>query len=70
MLRVKRDLVLILIDKTGIVEEEADETPLWNEYLLDFNWVLKDRGEAILKEVHELITIVPASAKTAKRNRK
>jgi four helix bundle protein len=58
------------INKIGIVEEEADETALWVEYLIDLNIVCKDKGEPIIKEVYELVAIFAASAKTAKRNRK
>jgi len=58
------------INKIGIVEEEADETVLWIEYLIDLDLVPKDKGEAILKEVSELVAIFAASAKTAKQNRK
>jgi len=58
------------INKIGIVEEEADETALWIEYLLELNLVPKDKGEAILREVHELVAIFAASGKTAKQNRK
>ncbi|MCX6120499.1 MAG: four helix bundle protein [Ignavibacteriales bacterium] len=58
------------INKIGIVEEEADETALWIEYLLELNIVAKDKGETPLKEVYELVAIFAASAKTAKQNRK
>jgi four helix bundle protein len=58
------------INKIGIVEEEADETALWIEYLIDLNIVPKDKGETILREVHELVAIFAASGKTAKRQRK
>jgi four helix bundle protein len=58
------------INKIGIVEEEADHTALWIEYLLELNIVAKDKGETLLKEVYELVAIFAASGKTAKRQRK
>jgi hypothetical protein len=38
----------------GTVEEEADETALWIEYLRDLNIVSKGTGEPIIKEVYEV----------------
>lgn len=57
------------INKIGIVEEEADETVLWLEYILDLSLAGKAVVEKELKEVNELVAIFAASAITAKRNR-
>ena len=58
------------INKLGIVEEEADETALWVEYLNELNLIPRDKGEALHREISELVAIIAASAKTAKKNRK
>jgi four helix bundle protein len=50
------------INKIGIVEEKADETALWIEYLIDLTIVSKDNGEPIIKEVYEHVAIFAASA--------
>ncbi len=57
------------ISKIGIVEEEADETAFWLEYLVDLNLVDPKRTEPLMKEVRELVAIFTASGKTAKQNR-
>jgi len=57
------------INKIGIVEEEADETVLWLEYILDLSLADKVVVEKELKEVNELVAIFAGSAITAKRNR-
>lgn len=57
------------INKIGIAEEEADETALWLEYMLDLS--LGDNKAVVdeLEEVNELVAILAASAITAKKNR-
>ena len=57
------------ISKIGIVEEEADETAFWLEYLIDLDLVDSTRAEPLLTEVKELVAIFTASGKTAKQNR-
>lgn len=57
------------INKIGIVEEEADETALWIEYLIDLKIADEVNLRALLAEVYELVAIFAASAKTAKANR-
>ncbi|MBI5463989.1 MAG: four helix bundle protein [Ignavibacteriales bacterium] len=57
------------INKIGIVEEEADETALWLEYLIDLHLAEPAATENALREVRELVAIFAASAKTAKRNK-
>jgi four helix bundle protein len=57
------------ISKIGIVEEEADETLFWLEYLLDLNLVNSGNAEPLMKEIKELVAIFTASGRTAKQNR-
>jgi four helix bundle protein len=57
------------IAKMGIVEEEADETLFWLELLEEFELVTAAKLTAIKEEANELIAIIVASIKTARRNR-
>ncbi len=57
------------INKIGIVEEEADETLFWPEYLLDLNLVDRKSADPLMKEMRELVAIFTASGRTAKQNR-
>jgi four helix bundle protein len=57
------------INKIGIVKEEADETTLWLEYLLELSLVDKNRCLQLLQETKELVAIFAASAITAKSKR-
>lgn len=56
------------ISKMGTVEEEADESIYWLELLRDANFVKPERVADHIKEANELVTIVVASIRTAKRN--
>lgn len=57
------------ISKIGIVEEEADETAFWLEYLVDLQFVDPRKAEPLVKEIKELVAIFTASGRTAKQNR-
>ncbi len=57
------------IAKMGTVEEEIDETSYWLELLIEIDFLTPDKTEEILKEANELLAIVVASIKTAKRNK-
>jgi four helix bundle protein len=57
------------ISKVGIVEEEADETSFWVEYLVDLGFLDSKRAEPLQKEIKELVAIFTASGRTAKQNR-
>lgn len=57
------------ISKLGDVEEEADETLFWIELLEDSGLVPPKRLTAIKSEADELVSIVVASIKTARRRR-
>ncbi len=52
--------------KLGIVEEEADESLYWMQLLVDADLVTEDRMGMLMKEADEIVSIVVASAKTAR----
>ena len=56
------------ISKLGDVEEEADETLFWIELLEDSGLVPPKRLTALKSEADELVSIIVASIKTARRN--
>jgi four helix bundle protein len=53
------------ISKLGIVEEEADESALWMELLIESGLVLQTRLEKLLDEANQLTAIIVASRKSA-----
>src|SRR6266446_2134213 len=53
------------INKTSIVEEEADESCFWLELLIDRGLLAARRVQPLLKEANELTAIFVASRKTA-----
>ena len=55
------------IAKLGIVEEEADESLYWLELLEELNPELKREIEPLFKEMNEILAIIVASKKTAKK---
>jgi four helix bundle protein len=57
------------VAKMGIVEEEIDETMYWLELLIEVGILKAEEVEAILKEANELLAIVVASIKTARKNK-
>jgi four helix bundle protein len=56
------------IAKMGTVEEETDETMLWMEIIIEKSLVKKDRVEPLYNEADEILSIVVASIKTARKN--
>jgi four helix bundle protein len=52
------------INKLGIVEEEADESALWMELLIDSGLVLQSRLGKLLDESNQLTAIIVASRKS------
>jgi four helix bundle protein len=60
----KRDFVY----KLGIVEEEADETQLWLEILIESGIVDEKKVSELYKEVSEIIAIIVSSRITARKN--
>ena len=57
------------VNKTSIVEEEADESCFWMELTIDAGLLPKTKVEPLLTEASELTAIFVASRKTALRNR-
>ena len=55
------------IAKIGIVVEEADETVLWLELLVDTDIVPENRMASLLSESNELLAIFAASQHTARK---
>lgn len=56
------------VAKIGIVEEECDETVYWFELLVESDQIKLARVQSLMQEADELLRIVIASAKTARRN--
>jgi four helix bundle protein len=57
------------ISKLGIVEEEADETQLWLELIMESNLMTPFRVDPLLDEFKQLTAIIASSRITARRNR-
>lgn len=55
------------IAKLGIVEQELDETMLWLELLVESDLVPQSKMAALHQEAEELLKIIIASIRTAKR---
>jgi four helix bundle protein len=53
------------INKTNIVEEEADETSFWLELIVDARLMSGKRVQPLLDEADQLTAILVASRKTA-----
>lgn len=58
------------INKIAIVIEEADETQFWIELMVETKLIKRDIAALLWKEADELVSIMTASSKTAKRNSK
>ncbi len=56
------------ISKIAIAIEEADESQFWLEMIIEASLMSQKKLAALLKESDELIAILTASSKTAKRN--
>ena len=57
------------ISNRGIVEEEADESLLWPELLVDSGMIKEKRVELLMKEADELLAIIVSSIKIARKNK-
>jgi four helix bundle protein len=56
------------IAKLKIVEEECDESIYWLELLIAFNLPTAPLINALIDEANQLLSIIVASIKTARRN--
>ena len=57
------------INKLRVVEEECDESLFWMELLVENDLVKPARLNDLMKEANEILSIVVASAKTARMAR-
>jgi len=57
------------INKLRVVEEECDESLFWMELLVDNSFVKESRLRDLVKEGNEILSIVIASAKTARTSK-
>ncbi len=57
------------VSKLGIVEQELDETLLWLELLVEAEIVPEKKLAALHQEADELLKIIVASIRTAKRRK-
>jgi four helix bundle protein len=58
------------VAKLGVVEEECDESAYWIEMIIARNLLKKGRLNRLLIEANELLAIIVASIKTARRGRR
>jgi four helix bundle protein len=58
------------ISKLGTVEEELDETMFWLEFTVALSEELRANVGPLWKEANELLSIIVASIKTAKKRKK
>jgi len=57
------------VAKLGIVEEELDESLYWLEILVDAGLLAPKDADPLVEEADELLSIVVASIRTARRSR-
>ena len=55
------------IAKLGIAEEEADESVFWLDLVIETGLMKKSRVEPLMKEANELVAILVASRKSARK---
>lgn len=53
-----------MVNKLGVVEEEADETLYWFELLAESRLVPSESFQPMVKEAHQLLSMVVSSRKT------
>ena len=58
------------ISKMGIVEEESDESMYWMELIVEGGLLKKNEVDSLYKEADEILAMVVASIKTAKKRKK
>jgi four helix bundle protein len=57
------------VNKLSVVEEEADESCLWMELMIESGLVSKTKLGGLLREAQELTAIVVASRRTVNRRK-
>lgn len=58
------------IYKLKIVEEEADESMYWLEIFMEISELNKEKIEILHTEANEILSIIVASIRTARKNQK
>jgi four helix bundle protein len=58
------------VSKIGLVEEEADESVFWIDFAADAGLTKRTRIESLLAEGKEILAIIIATRKTARRHLK
>ena len=53
------------VAKLGVVEEEADETAFWLEWLIETELLGAAKVKSLLTEANEIVAIMASSKKTA-----
>jgi four helix bundle protein len=56
------------ISRLGVVEEEADESALWLELIIEGELMKKELVEALWTEADEIVAIMTSSRKSAGRS--
>lgn len=56
------------ISRIGVVKEEADESALWLELIIDDKILPQRKASSLLNEANELVAIMAASSISASRN--
>ncbi|HLR07528.1 MAG TPA: four helix bundle protein [Pyrinomonadaceae bacterium] len=56
------------ISRLGVVEEEADESALWLELIIEGELIKKELVEALWAEADEIVAIMTSSRKSAGRS--
>ena len=54
----------------GIVEEEADASAFWIEWLVESGHVQPEASSSLMREANELTAIAVSSASTARKHQK
>ena len=57
------------ISKMGIAEEETDESMYWMELIIEAKFMSENRISILYKEAEEILAMVVASIRTAKRRK-
>ncbi len=57
------------VAKLGIVEEEADETIYWLELIAEANLIKPGRLTELQREANEILSIIVASIRSARRSK-
>jgi len=68
--QIKHRTKQIGIKVVKLVDEEADETIYWLEILDECSLIMKEKISDLIKETHEILSIIVASINTTRKNLK